>query len=830
MAEQTVNTDENLVKCLTDCCENYFTLKKGDALSRRNALKEIHNYILILKPDSFQESNLNSLLDSLSQSLTSSLSDGSEKCRELSVAILKIIFSRFSICSESLSSLFKALANRLGKTDEREQSEEIRILEIELINEVIERTNCSLLLNLNDIASIISACIVDECPEMKRKGCECLSLLAFKESQFHMIGGTFLTPLLGTITHQHMKTRVLCIKALGKIVDYLNCEEFEKAISYLAQRLFDHSPAVRLAATEVVGSMMLELKDRYSYFPRLIPIILSTLYDEVLEVRSKGKELWHKSGNQYLKENDKDYKDLIDFPQETPKNYPNAEDRPPVGCRILVQRNSYKIFPPLLTELSDWLADTRIKCSKVLYSIILHSEEKITSQLTAAVDGIAFSAKDESKECVEMAIKAAELLGYFVDPNLLCDTIMTLIHKTPSSSNLRIFAASIQGCSSEYSVECFQEILKFLASSSISRLRKADEQTHLLLCVEALLSSGNKIDHNCSEFIFTILLSVAGLSKIDTIIQKAEELLVKLAVVQSYTVPSLFEKHLLPFLKSLTSNYELWNLQSPEMPIFNYLLLSDHLYPEAIKTVIPVFLNNLHPSKDARVRSIILSLISPTLNCLSPTECEGMSEDILTLIRSGIFPNLTWMAGKTASKLRTLAAASLFEIVGKSSNPALVKHLGDEILPILATLADDDETTTRLLSCKILESILPLVNDCIDDQKIHNTCFQLLRCMDDESDDVRIMTVRVLKAYVKSFPSDYDWNMYKAHVKSIYENVLIHMDDKNEKIRQSVLNLLKDIGFAAPDVLLDEVESKRYVMSANDLCDNLIAHIKNIKV
>ncbi|XP_042905672.1 dynein axonemal assembly factor 5 isoform X2 [Parasteatoda tepidariorum] len=782
MAEQTVNTDENLVKCLTDCCENYFTLKKGDALSRRNALKEIHNYILILKPDSFQESNLNSLLDSLSQSLTSSLSDGSEKCRELSVAILKIIFSRFSICSESLSSLFKALANRLGKTDEREQSEEIRILEIELINEVIERTNCSLLLNLNDIASIISACIVDECPEMKRKGCECLSLLAFKESQFHMIGGTFLTPLLGTITHQHMKTRVLCIKALGKIVDYLNCEEFEKAISYLAQRLFDHSPAVRLAATEVVGSMMLELKDRYSYFPRLIPIILSTLYDEVLEVRSKGKELWHKSGNQYLKENDKDYKDLIDFPQETPKNYPNAEDRPPVGCRILVQRNSYKIFPPLLTELSDWLADTRIKCSKVLYSIILHSEEKITSQLTAAVDGIAFSAKDESKECVEMAIKAAELLGYFVDPNLLCDTIMTLIHKTPSSSNLRIFAASIQGCSSEYSVECFQEILKFLASSSISRLRKA------------------------------------------------EELLVKLAVVQSYTVPSLFEKHLLPFLKSLTSNYELWNLQSPEMPIFNYLLLSDHLYPEAIKTVIPVFLNNLHPSKDARVRSIILSLISPTLNCLSPTECEGMSEDILTLIRSGIFPNLTWMAGKTASKLRTLAAASLFEIVGKSSNPALVKHLGDEILPILATLADDDETTTRLLSCKILESILPLVNDCIDDQKIHNTCFQLLRCMDDESDDVRIMTVRVLKAYVKSFPSDYDWNMYKAHVKSIYENVLIHMDDKNEKIRQSVLNLLKDIGFAAPDVLLDEVESKRYVMSANDLCDNLIAHIKNIKV
>lgn len=110
------------------------------------------------------------------------------------------------------------------------------------------------------------------------------------------------------------------------------------------------------------------------------------------------------------------------------------------------------------------------------------------------------------------------------------------------------------------------------------------------------------------------------------------------------------------------------------------------------------------------------------------------------------------------------------------------------MLPILATLSDDDEVTNRLLACKIIEFLLPKLYGCIDDLKIHTTCHDFLQCMDDGSDDIRILATRVLKAYVKTFPKDYNWSSYRSYLTEIYQNVLIHMDDKNEKIRDSVLS------------------------------------------
>lgn len=44
----------------------------------------------------------------------------------------------------------------------------------------------------------------------------------------------------------------------------------------------------------------------------------------VLYSRKLGLDLWNKAGEKYLMENEKDYKDLMDFPAPDPENYPNA--------------------------------------------------------------------------------------------------------------------------------------------------------------------------------------------------------------------------------------------------------------------------------------------------------------------------------------------------------------------------------------------------------------------------------------------------------------------------------------------------------------------------
>ncbi|KAG8196959.1 hypothetical protein JTE90_009018 [Oedothorax gibbosus] len=817
-------------KNLKVACEK-ISLKGTDIISRRNYLKEIQNFISSLTGVSFEEEQNDDIKDTIFKSLILALSDDSEKCREIAATTLKHACFHFPITEASLTSLLSTLALRLNRTDEQEKSEEVRLLEMDVLFQVIDTYPGDLMPFLSDMSSIISSCIVDECPEVKRKSCQCLTLLATKTPHFHMVGGNFLKPLLSTLAHQHLKTRALCIRALGCIADHINSDEFKETASHLAQRLFDRSPVVRTAVTEVVGEMLLSLKDRYSYFHRLIPLLLSALYDDVEEIRSKALDLWIKAGNQYLSENEKDFKDLIDYPRPDPVDYPESASRPTLGCRTLVQRHLYNILQPLLNDIGDWVVETRVKTSQVLYSLVLHAEDKITIKLPSVLEGILLGAVDDNKEVVEYSLKASELLGYFVSPPLLCDSILSMAHPNPTWVHLSVLAAILRGHSGPLPRECFSAICKFLADPSVARFREPKEQANLLLCVEGLISNGNAIDSSISYELFTILVSISGLTTNEQITSKSQELLKELENVQSCSEVPLLQQHNFEFVKSLIENNELWTCHSPEMPIFKFVVEQGCFDTDMAGLIFPVFINNLFPAKEAKLRSQMLSLLIPVFKKLSPFHFEAMSEKILDLIKSGIFPNLTWSAGKTACSLRTLATASLYEILNQSDvRKEMFKSLGADLLPTLSTLLEDDAATTRLLSCKIMERALPDLVGSVDDLKIHRTCYELLGCMDDQSDEVRLMATKVLKAYVKSFPSDYDWKLYRSYMKHMFETVLVHLDDGNGKIQQGVLELLKDVAFAAPDVLLEEIEAKKYMMAAGDICDDLVEHVKQIKI
>ena len=70
----------------------------------------------------------------------------------------------------------------------------------------------------------------------------------------------------------------------------------DDVVSHFAQRLFDHAPTVRIAVITVVGNWLLELLDRYSFFPKLIPLLLTGLTDELPEIQRLAGDLWHDVG------------------------------------------------------------------------------------------------------------------------------------------------------------------------------------------------------------------------------------------------------------------------------------------------------------------------------------------------------------------------------------------------------------------------------------------------------------------------------------------------------------------------------------------------------
>ena len=79
-----------------------------------------------------------------------------------------------------------------------------------------------------------------------------------------------------------------------------------------------------LAVIEVAGKWLINLRDKYSWWSKLIPLILTGFHDELKEIRERSEELWDTAGLKFLEENeeDKKIKDQIDFLTEKPAHYP----------------------------------------------------------------------------------------------------------------------------------------------------------------------------------------------------------------------------------------------------------------------------------------------------------------------------------------------------------------------------------------------------------------------------------------------------------------------------------------------------------------------------
>ena len=103
---------------------------------------------------------------------------------------------------------------------------------------------------------------------------------------------------------------------------YGNNKSVSDSCSHLAQRLFDQASIVRSSVIRLVATWLLDLPDRYSYQHKLIPLLLTGLVDEALEIKEMAESLWWDIGVKYERENDQDLKDKSDFLNKPLDVYP----------------------------------------------------------------------------------------------------------------------------------------------------------------------------------------------------------------------------------------------------------------------------------------------------------------------------------------------------------------------------------------------------------------------------------------------------------------------------------------------------------------------------
>lgn len=103
---------------------------------------------------------------------------------------------------------------------------------------------------------------------------------------------------------------------------------------------------------------------------------------------------------------------------------------------------------------------------------------------------------------------------------------------------------------------------------------------------------------------------------------------------------------------------------------------------------------------------------------------------------------------------------------------------------------DDDNKGTRLIACRAMTRTFDLAGSTVNQDRLHNMYLELLKRLDDSSDEIRLTVSKTFLAYLDCFQKSYDVQLYKAHLEAMYKGLLVHLDDPDVKIQEAILGTI----------------------------------------
>ena len=417
---------------------------------------------------------------------------------------------------------------------------------------------------------------------------------------------------------------------------------------------------------------------------------------------------------------------------------------------------------------------------------------------------------DEDKRVIENIELAAEYMGYFVCPNVICNLVMPTL-SDPTVGHLKVFAAMLRGSPRETLTPELSRIGQFLQDCNICRNRKTNYQIEILSCCRSLLIVCKEDCSMIAHDLFTAIFTVLAASNESSVEESAKSLLGLLTKALNFeSLNELFDNHVKLTLISIQHEPEAWIMDSYDFLIFQACLkhakLTTHKHLDLIH---PIFERTVHVDGDKKVRLKQYILLSDYLQQwekpLKETTGKGFIDFANVILEKMIIPGLTWTAGRSAEAIRTASVCCLCAMLSKILNncenkdvkgqenlPISIKHFGwlfEKVRPILLSLFEDDSYKTRLYSLQAVCLVINIGQELsyITEEHIHKLSPEILSRLEDQHDEVRLAAIEAIREIWKVLPKDYDLSFYYVHIEYVYKNILTHLDDPREKFQSQTL-------------------------------------------
>ncbi|EAS03936.2 kinase domain protein (macronuclear) [Tetrahymena thermophila SB210] len=458
---------------------NFNTLNDQVLGARKKAILNIYEK---LSESQFAISGMVSqqIMVKFNKQLLQCFSDRAEKIREYSIKIISELLSKCDDMQPFLPYVISIVCERVNCQDLEgilnvpevmrpppgqkpkmliklvEESEELRQELCKLMHVIVTCSNSNMLYNhVDDICNILRALSMDPCSEVQKLACKCVSEFCInnKELLLHfteILARGLLLPLIS----KKSKVRIAALEALGSVLQCgvwkYNANVFEilvgfrdpnsvpikdfyepsHNINYLATFITDPKVNVRDMFLRCVGDWVSRLPDRYDHLPRLIPYLISGLFDDFEEIRETCFEVLEEAGQEEEREKEKELREAKQFGMDSDwtyggklKNLPLPDPikkRPCLGARMLVRGQYRKFQKALFNELKDNNLSARIRAANLMRISVIYCEDYMTQFLDDVIRSLVWqlvSDKAEEKVICQKIQESFFYIGRFCDFN-----------------------------------------------------------------------------------------------------------------------------------------------------------------------------------------------------------------------------------------------------------------------------------------------------------------------------------------------------------------------------------------------------------------------------
>lgn len=791
-------------------------LQSTDRRKRLTAMKDLEKYCNTI----VELRKIISLFDECYLHLLSCYADQYESCREQATITVATFMKNLPVNEFYLQNVIISMAARMGKPETIEESEEIRFLHMEQLNVIIDKykktnDNDYLTVAYDDIIDILFKALKDPFPAVQKEACSCVVKLSKATAIFHQKAEHLLHPLFTMLNHKHSQNRMAAIEACYSIALHLNpnSEMLLRVFCETSPLLMDLMPLVRRECGRMGCLMLMELKDRYSFFDRIIPLVLCCLKDESADVRDDIIVRWKECGQLYYDENETELKKL-EIGERIPPNYPDYEERPTIGCRALVQR-SLKLVHTIMRESGDWKEHVRVHALRLMYQFVLHAETAMTPKFFEIYPDLAKACADPEGGVAPEAMKVADLMGRLLLYADWKNHAIEGLEKNPKLGYIRCFF-HLFAAATEANEEDILRVSNILVRKEFSQSLNPEIQLYILGLVDELwrkhtirttedaMSSLNlNPDSTIERSLYTVTLRIMALSYgTDSIVAKylnrKQEILEKIAMFVNCDVATLHEKHLAWVLEQQIDDLDAL-LDGHTEPI---ILLCGLIHICGYR---PASLNALkcnirtvwdNAADDAKIKvftalSISMLKWKETMN----GECE---EELEKFIVELVEQHIVWKAGAAAESMRSLATATLCAMTHGASIAATT------ILPKMAkyftNLLEDNSISTRNYALKCLLNFGEL-----DVEQLRPIAFGVLQRLDDPHSGSRELAAKVIPNLKPLCQAESDQAIWNAFIKKACSSLFLYFDGPEIKLREAIKEALIKLGKLYPEVFEEPV-------------------------